>query len=207
MKKFVILFACVFLAMGFVFAGNGVQDGTGVNHEAVVDAGGQNGTMLISQNQIQAGSYNLTNGQKLEIKTNAQNRLQLHIGNYNVDCDCNLTQEQVQNKTQLKVALSNGRNAEIKVMPTTASETALHQLRLKNCNESTNCSLELKEVGQGNQTKLAYELNTQKQSKVLGLFKARMQVQAQIDAENGEIIQTNKPWWAFLASEDNELDE
>jgi hypothetical protein len=28
-----------------------------------------------------------------------------------------------------------------------------------------------------------------------------MQVQAQVDAETGEIIQVNKPWWAFLAVE------
>jgi hypothetical protein len=31
-----------------------------------------------------------------------------------------------------------------------------------------------------------------------------MQVQAQVDAENGEVIQTHKPWWAFLASESEE---
>jgi hypothetical protein len=31
-----------------------------------------------------------------------------------------------------------------------------------------------------------------------------MQVRAQVDAENGEVIRTNKPWWAFLASEPEE---
>ena len=28
-----------------------------------------------------------------------------------------------------------------------------------------------------------------------------MDVEAQVDAESGEVIQTKKPWWAFLASE------
>jgi len=86
-------------------------------------------------------------------------------------------------------------------MPNTASETALQRLRLKNCNEEQGCNIELKEVGQGQQAKLAYEMKTQRQSKVFGLFGARMQVQAQVDAETGEIVRVKKPWWAFLASE------
>jgi len=28
-----------------------------------------------------------------------------------------------------------------------------------------------------------------------------MNVEAQVDAETGEIIRVKKPWWAFLASE------
>ena len=31
-----------------------------------------------------------------------------------------------------------------------------------------------------------------------------MHVQAQIDAETGELIRAKKAWWAFLASEDDE---
>jgi hypothetical protein len=78
------------------------------------------------------------------------------------------------------------------------------QLRLHICNESNNCTLELKEVGQGEQIRAAYEVKAQKQVKVLGLFQARMQVQAQIDAENGDLIQAKQPWWAFLATDAEE---
>ena len=92
-------------------------------------------------------------------------------------------------------------------MPDVAAQRALERLRLRNCNESAGCTIELKEVGQGNQTRAAYEIQTQKQARFLGLFKTRMQVQAQIDAENGEVIQTKKPWWAFLASEKDEEPE
>jgi hypothetical protein len=91
------------------------------------------------------------------------------------------------NQTRLRTQLSNGRNAEIKVMPETASQRALEVLGTKCQN---NCSIELKEVGKDNSTKLAYELKEQAEVKVFGLFKARMNVQAQIDAETGEVIQS-----------------
>ena len=110
----------------------------------------------------------------------------------------------VQEKTKLHVALSNGKNAEIKVMPNTASETALERLRLKNCGEENNCQIELKEVGAGEKARMAYEVKVQKSSKVFGMFNAKMDVEAQVDAETGELIRTNKPWWAFLASEAEE---
>jgi hypothetical protein len=34
-----------------------------------------------------------------------------------------------------------------------------------------------------------------------------MQVRAQVDAENGEVIRTGKPWWSFLATEVDETEE
>lgn len=105
------------------------------------------------------------------------------------------------NKTKIMTQLSNGRNAEIKIMPDVASERALERLRLRVCTSENNCTLELKEVPVRDENRLAYEIHAEKQSRVLGLFKAKMQVQAQIDAETGEVIQSKKPWWAFLASE------
>jgi len=93
---------------------------------------------------------------------------------------------------------------EVKVMPSTASARALEVLGAK-C-EERNCTIELKEVGQGNETRLAYEVKTQKEVRVLGFIKTKMQVEAQIDAENGEVIQTKRPWWSFLAKEDNEAE-
>ena len=102
------------------------------------------------------------------------------------------------------VRLKNGRNAEVKIMPNNASEKALKRLRLKNCNETNDCSLELKEVGKGNKTRLAYEMKANKNSKLFGLFNKKMQVQSRVDAETGDVIDIKKPWWAFLASEKNE---
>ncbi len=164
-----------------------------------------------SQAQISAfvedpasGIYTNEQGKQIKIQRQEKNKFKLESEGVSVDCECNLTQERTKNKTKLKTKLSNGKNAEIKIMPNTASETALKRLRLKVCSEANNCSIVLKEVGKNNEIKLAYEVKAQKQSRVLWLFKKRMQVQSQINAETGKIIRVKKPWWAFLAKEDDE---
>ncbi len=121
-----------------------------------------------------------------------------------VDCPLYLemTQEQVQNETKFYANLSNGRNAEIRIMPDTASQTALQRLNLRNC--TGDCSIELEEANIGDQVRVVYKVQAQRNSKVFGIFNARMQVQVQVDAETGEIIQVNTPWWAFLAVESEE---
>jgi putative hemolysin len=114
-----------------------------------------------------------------------------------------LTAEEVDEKIVLKAYLSNGRWALIKYMPDKASEKAIDNLKVK-C-EERNCTIELKEVGIGNESKLAYELSTDKDVSVLLIFKKKMPVMAQVDAETGKIISINKkPWWAFLAKENDE---
>ncbi|MFH1592167.1 MAG: hypothetical protein ABIB47_02245 [Candidatus Woesearchaeota archaeon] len=89
--------------------------------------------------------------------------------------------------------LSNGRNAEIKVMPETASEKARERLG------ELDFEVELKEIGKGDGTKAVYEFKAKKQGRFLGLFKIKGDVIANVDSETGEIVSTKKPWWAFLA--------
>jgi len=48
-----------------------------------------------------------------------------------------------------------------------------------------------------------YEMQAERHARILGLFKAKMQVRAEVDADTGE-VKTFKPWWAFLASEKEE---
>ena len=97
--------------------------------------------------------------------------------------------------------LSNGMNAEVKVMPDTASERALEVLGAK-C-EETGCEIELKEVGKGEETKAAYEVKAKKEVKVLGFIKAQMRTQAQVDAGTGEVVKTRNAWWGFLAKKES----
>ncbi|MFH0868419.1 MAG: hypothetical protein V1831_03835 [Candidatus Woesearchaeota archaeon] len=156
------------------------------------------------QVKAKAGEYVSESGKTIQIREQANNRLQIHSGGVSAATSMEMTQEQVQDKTKLMVKLSNGKNSEVKVMPDTASQRALERLRLKVCSEENNCQIELKEVGQGEQVRVAYEVQAQKQARFLGLFKTKMQVQAQVDAETGEVIQAKKPWWAFLASEPEE---
>lgn len=154
--------------------------------------------------QVQSGTLTTESGKQVQVQEQANNRIQLKSGTATAQTTMQMTQEQTQAGTKLQVQLSNGKNAEVKVMPDTASEKAMEQLRIRVCSDANGCQIELKEVGTGEQVRAAYEVQVQKQAKILGLFKTKMQVQAQVDAENGEVIQTHKPWWAFLASESAE---
>ena len=191
MKKIMLV-----LLLGMFLVGFAVAQGQEVKQELK--------TNLQTQQKLMSGEYAGENGQQIMVQKQSENQMQLKVNGISADCGLDLTQKQIQNKTKLETKLSNGRNAEIKVMPDSASEKALERLRLKTCVEEEGCSLELKEVMQNKEVKLAYELKTQRQAKVFGLFRTEMQVQAQVDAETGEIIQTKKPWWAFLASEPEE---
>ena len=107
--------------------------------------------------------------------------------------------DKVRNRTKLMTQLSNGRNAEVKIMHHVANERALERLRLKVCSSENNCTVELKEVPSRNENRLAYEVKAEKRARVLGLFKAKMNVETHVDAETGEVIFTKKPWWRFLS--------
>ena len=131
-------------------------------------------------------------------------RKEIIAGRINARTGLNLTAEDIENTTRLRAILSNGRFADIKVMPDRASAIALAKLRAK-CLER-NCTVELKEITVGNKTIAAYELNAEKESTILFFFKRKMRVAAKVDAETGEIILIKKPWWAFFAKEKDEED-
>ena len=194
MKRLIVSIMFTVLLASFAFAANNQNSDTPPMPSLISSAG--------NQNQEQ-------NSAEIKIQKQQNNRFQIHSNNVSAECEetCNLTQEQVQNKTKLKMKLSNGRNAEIKIMPDTASETALARLRLKVCNESNNCTIQLKEVGKGNETRPAYEIQVQRHFKLLAMFRLKSQTKAQIDAETGEVIAIKKPWWAFLATEPEETEE
>lgn len=103
------------------------------------------------------------------------------------------------NETKLKLKLSNGEKKQLKILPDEASEKAREKLRIRECNSNNNCSLELVEDDQ----QLRYEVQVERHSKILALFKKKMQVRAEVDAETGE-VEVKKPWWAFLATEPEE---
>jgi len=47
-----------------------------------------------------------------------------------------------------------------------------------------------------------YKVKTIEQKKLLGLFSINMRIDKKIDAENLDLIKEEKPWWAFLTSEE-----
>jgi hypothetical protein len=105
-----------------------------------------------------------------------------------------LTKQECEKDNKSTITLSNGRNAEVKIMPETASERAIERLG------ELNFTIELKEVGKGDDVKIVYELTGNKNGRFLGIFKIQAKIQAQVDAETGEVIKVEKPWWAFLAT-------
>lgn len=214
MKKIFIFIIVTFLAIGLTSAQN-IDAGSAGAESGAMDSG--EGASESMQNESGDGETATVGGPEARIRGEGQltfesgqtmrfseegERLRLQTGEHSAECiGCNLSQE----NGKLKATMSNGRNAEIKVMPDQASENALQRLRMKSCNG--NCSIELKEVGSGENIKMAYEVKTQKKAKLFGIFEANMRVQAQVDAETGEIITSKKSWWAFMASEEDETEE
>jgi len=135
-----------------------------------------------------------------QIKQLTENKMQIQNQNVTANTDMELTQEQ----NQIRAQLSNGNYANIMVMPDVASDIAMERLRLRVCSEENNCTIELKETGQGNETKAMYEVKAEKKARLFGLIQMKMQVKAQVNAENGEVMKEERPWWAFLAIEEDE---
>jgi len=159
--------------------------------------------------KLKDGNYTGEGGQKIQVELKESNRIQIKVNEKSVETDLNISAEETLDgkTTILSAKLSNGKNAEVKVMPDVASEKALERLSLKVCSGENNCSIELKEVGQGEEVKAAYEVKAQKRYMVFGLFKARSQVQMRIDAETGEEISVDKPWWSVFATDDDPEEE
>jgi len=210
-----VVFALLLVGMTGIVCAEQIQAGdtTGPMHEEVVAAGGQQLTDAADARvregfQIFPGEYRTQEGTEFRVNwegiEGGSERIRLRVRNISAHSDLVVVPTVTQGRARLNVMLSNGRNAEVKVMPDVAAETALQRLRLRVCTAERNCTLELKEVGEGNETRLGYEMKAERNSRVLGLFRKRMQVESQVDAETGELISVKKPWWAFLASEAEE---
>ncbi|MEA3324907.1 MAG: hypothetical protein U9Q37_07195 [Euryarchaeota archaeon] len=59
-------------------------------------------------------------------------------------------------------------------------------------------SVELKGDGQ----EPVYEVIATKEARILGLVPVSIDLEMEVDASNGEIKVTKKPWWGFLCSGD-----
>lgn len=113
---------------------------------------------------------------------------------------------------EARVDLGNGNSGRVMIMPEVAAQTAIERLGINFCSEENNCSIELRAVGDARnntaggadstgETRAAYEVKANKEARMFGLFRVDMPVQAQVDAETGTVIESSKPWWAFLAAE------
>jgi len=155
--------------------------------------------------KLRGGEYEVEiKGQRMNMSRVNESSMQMRLDKINVKTGLNLTLEDVENMSVgeiMRAYMSNGRYAEVKVMPDVASEIALKRLRAK-CGENE-CQLELKEVKKEgtDESEIVYEVETEKESRVLGLFKAKVREKVEVDVETGEVRKIHKPWWAFLANE------
>lgn len=186
--------------------GSDVQVSTSGGGGAQVNVNDGAGTQVQVQSgkRVQSGVMVSSQGEEIQVQTQTEEGTKLKVKNVEAYSAMEMTQQETGTGTKLQVALSNGKNAEIKVMPNTASERAIERLQIKSCTSEEGCSIELKEVGTGDDAKAAYSVKAKKEAKFLGLFSTEMDVEAEVDAETGEVIKTKKAWWAFLASESSE---
>ncbi len=150
------------------------------------------------------GRFNL-DGRDINIKEMSDERKEIIAGKINAKTGLNLTAEDIEDGKVgqiLRAYLSNGAYARIKIMPDRAAAKAVERLKAK-CIER-NCTVELKEFKVGNKSIAGYEVETEKDSKLLLIFSKKIKVRAVVDAETGDIIYLKKPWWAFLAKEKDE---
>jgi len=217
MNKGLIIASVFFVALALVLVSAEGGDGNG--------PGNDDAPMLISGNPNSGNAYGAENGSgnpalgreirgfaygisKMknidgdEMEIERDGGMKLRIRNVTAHSEFNITGEDDEmNRTRLKIHFPNGANSEIKIMPSTASERALERLRLHACNESNNCTIQLKATGKGNETRAMYEVQAERHFKLFGLFERKAQVRAQVDAETGDISSVGKPWWSFLASQ------
>jgi len=155
---------------------------------------------------IEVGDYISINGKIVQIQKQIGDdgkKTKIKSDGISAETELEVIQEE-DDSGKLKVNLSNGKNVEIKIMPDKASEKAIAALKLHVCSEENDCEIELKEVGSGDEAKAVYEIKAQKQVKLLWLFNKKMQVSTEIDADNGDVISTKKPWWGFLTKDSEE---
>ena len=163
-----------------------LNDGGQSEHEneSVYSYQGENG----SRNQITVRSRVGNDGE-------VENEVEMHGYNVSVAQGLGVNFSGYGNGSgiMMKARLSDGQEKDVKVLPDVASQTAISKF------QSRNISVVLKQVGNGTNASLVYEASTNKTVALLGLFRVRAMLQAQINATNGEVMHYSQPWWYFLA--------
>ena len=117
---------------------------------------------------------------------------------HQVRTNLNINDNFSNNESDLEVVLSNGNKTRLRILPDQISEIARERLRTQNF------TINLNETFDRNISRIVYNVETNKHGRFLGVFKLNVRLNAQIDPQTGQVIDVQKPWWAFLVSgEDN----
>ena len=86
---------------------------------------------------------------------------------------------------------SDGVVGNVKVLPQEAIEKAFST-------EAGDVKIKLEEKSYNNVPKVIYKVDGDSNGKFLGIFKMKARYQAEIDANTGDVLGWNGPWWAFM---------
>ncbi len=115
-----------------------------------------------------------------------------------VETKLSVREETKEGVPRLKAKLSTGVEQDIIILPDEALQTALAELETTN-----NFAFELKENVEGDLRTVVFSARASKPGKFLGIFNTNIDLETLIDAETGEVIKTNRPWWTFLVTQEN----
>jgi len=218
MKRVLITLFILMFAISFIFAASD-------NSQIQANAQSKNNSQNQSISQYQKG--NLTQAQVGKI-TQSKNQLKIQAQNQECpsNCSCNgsTIKCQLQNQTkEMTIRAGNSGNTIIQVKNTNAStqvqlyksegkvygtfknnETkeiilpdeikAKIEARLRKRVRLQNENMTLNENGE-------YQIRAEKQARLFWVIPVKEIVNAQVDAETGEIIRQRTSWWGFLASD------
>ena len=141
---------------------------------------------------------------KIETKTEIEDgkeevKNSIEVKGATVTTKLELKVETEEGQMELKAKLSTGTEQAIIVLPDEALQTAFNELQATN-----NFTFELKEVQKGNERKAVFSATATQPGKLLGIFDTQVNLETLIDTVTGEIIKTERPWWAFLVVAHNE---
>lgn len=138
--------------------------------------------------QVQARIMTGAGTQNMNV-TQEQNMVQLNQEGTDVNVTLQLNQRiMIQNQTMYMNM--SGTLRELTVLPIQAMNQAMVR----------NQSRVYMELGVENSTP-QYRIREEKQVRIIGIFPANMNVSTSVNAENGNVLNVEKPWWSFIAVE------
>ncbi|MEK6890481.1 MAG: PepSY domain-containing protein [Nanoarchaeota archaeon] len=138
---------------------------------------------------------------RMEVKKNESNFIERKImiaNSVKAGSQLNLTVKENGNASKIGVYLSDGRFVEVKYLPDQASAIALK--KVNKGLSGLESFIELKEVNINKKERVVYEIDANKEIKILGIFNGDLKVKAYVDAETGEVVKLERPWWTALAN-------
>ncbi|MEK6872578.1 MAG: myxococcus cysteine-rich repeat containing protein [Nanoarchaeota archaeon] len=121
-----------------------------------------------------------------------ETKISVEVEGVGFETKLTIKEEFEEGKAILKAKLSTGAEQDIITTPDEVLKTALAEIGGKNIN------IELKEVLEKGQKEAVFSAKTTNLGRFLGIFDTSVNLETLINTQTGEIIKTNKPWWAFL---------